>query len=1194
MLNIKLFLLVAIALLSSYVIKAQDISENTARKIASNFLKLKSIDPLKKSNKELNLINITPLINKKYNGFYLFKIADGNGFCIVSAESASHPILAYSTNSNIKISKNISPEFLSILNNYQANSEKSRRNYLKKSVDKNSELIKKEWEELLSDNYNSNSKILTNRVSTNSSMPIKIEPLIKTNWDQSPLYNKYTPFTYESEPTFTGSAATAMAQIMKFWNYPSTGRDSITYQIPSSYFYYFYNWRWKKLSANFQKTTYQWNKMPIALSNYSSDEQIDAVATLMSHAGISVEMVYGPVGSGAFSEKVPNALKKYFKYSPDVQLKDRSNYNSDEEWLNLIKGQISKGYPVYFSSICPDAEHAYIADGYDERNLVHLNLGWSGEANGYYLINELRGYSSSQLVVINIYPSEFNCTAPSGFSTSDTSTNSATLTWNSDNNDQFYKIQFKIKNDSLWTVASEKTKGSSFVLSNLNANTQYIAQIKAICDTIHSVSSNFIETSFQTKSIATPPQISCINNFEPNNSFDEAHLIKVDSTYQAGIGTSTDVDYYKFIITKNSNIVISLKNLKKDYDLKLYNNNKDEIGQGIAGNTTEENIKVDNILPGTYYIKVYGYEGAFDTSTCYELKVNSSFSSPSCSNNYEPNESFEEAYPISTYTTYYAGIGSANDQDYYKFTINETTDVSISLQNANFINEFTLYNSSKNVIANDTSDDINKVINAKDLASGTYYIHIKGNLYPYECYSLFVDTQTSRNSCINNYESNDSFDNAIDIKVGNVYSAGISTSNDLDYYKFSIDNKSNVTVSLQNIFANYELKIFNSSKTEIGSKYNEDKSDEIITINDLEPGIYYVLIQGVNGAFNASQCYSLLVNAISSVTSCINNYESNDSFDEAHLIKVDSTYQAGIGTPTDKDYYKFTIQESSDLVIQLQNLPKNYDLKLYDNLGYEIDKSTNKGNISEKIEAKNLPAGDYYVYVYGYNGAFDTENCYTLNVGASTAKSLCSNNYEPNDSFESAYPIRNILTYSSGISSPEDHDYYKFYIGINADVRIILENLPYDYDLKLYDSSKIEIGSSSNNNTNKEIINAKNLKPGVYYVHVYAKDKSFDPTKCYDLSVNYQPAQKDINGNTENSVILYPNPVQDIINLKNLDGLNIDKGKITTFTILDRNGRTVKILPIKAENEITINVSDLPPNHYILQINGQNYRFIKK
>ena len=228
MLNIKLFLLVAIALLSSYVIKAQDISENTARKIASNFLKLKSIDPLKKSNKELNLINITPLINKKYNGFYLFKIADGNGFCIVSAESASHPILAYSTNSNIKISKNISPEFLSILNNYQANSEKLRRNYLKKSVDKNSELIKKEWEELLSDNYNSNSKILTNRVSTNSSMPIKIEPLIKTNWDQSPLYNKYTPFTYESEPTFTGSAATAMAQIMKFWNYPSTGRDSIT------------------------------------------------------------------------------------------------------------------------------------------------------------------------------------------------------------------------------------------------------------------------------------------------------------------------------------------------------------------------------------------------------------------------------------------------------------------------------------------------------------------------------------------------------------------------------------------------------------------------------------------------------------------------------------------------------------------------------------------------------------------------------------------------------------------------------------------------------------------------------------------------------------------------------------------------------------------------------------------------------
>ncbi|PQL91855.1 C10 family peptidase [Apibacter sp. wkB309] len=1193
MINFKPLLFITAFIIFS-VYQAQDISERTAQRVANNFLKLKAKDPLKRLSKQFKLSNITSTIDKKYDGFYVFKVENGNGFCIVSAESANHPILAYSLNSSILTNKKSSPEFLNILNNYQYTNLNLRRNYLKKSYSKESEQIKKEWDALLSDNVFPNSTQLLRNLSVSAKIPDSIAPLIKTNWDQAPLYNKHTPITYEGQPTFTGSAATALGQIMKYWDYPATGNDSVTYRIPSNYFYYFYNWKWKKLSANFQKTNYQWSKMPTSLSGSSTDEEIDAVATLLSHTGISVNMMYGPIGSGAHSEKVPNALKKYFKYSSNIELKNRSDFNSDEEWLDIIKGQISQGYPVYFSSISPDAEHAYIADGYDSNNYVHLNLGWAGEANGYYYINDLRGYSSSQMIVINIYPSETYCVPPSSLSTSNISSNSATLNWSNDIRFKSYKIEYKSSGDSNWTVANDKATGSSLELVNLKANTTYTARVAANCDANYSNTNNFAETTFQTSIPEYPTSSACVNNFEPNNSFDDAYLIKSDSTYLAGIGYPEDVDYYKIVFTTNSNLVVLMNKLNKDYDIILYNRYYKEIGKSIAGSESSERIKIENLLPGTYYLKVFGYDGAYDESECYELTINSGPAAPTCSTNYEPNESFEEAYPIDVLTTYYAAIGSSKDMDYYKFTLKETSDVNISLQNIYFGYEFNLYDSSKKFVAKGVFDEPNnKVIHIEDLPSGTYYIEITGKLNPFECYRLLIDTDISRHSCINNYEPNDSFEHAIHIKTDNKYSAGIRIPSDLDYYKFILDNKSNISVTLQNIADKYELKVYDSSKREIGRSYNEDLSDETINLDNLDPGTYYILVEGIDNAFNATQCYELLVETIATASPCVNNFESNDSLEKATPINLNTVYEAGIGSPTDKDYYKFTINETSDITVLLQNLPKNYDLKLLDEVGDEIDSSSNKGTINEKIVAENLPAGNYYVYVYGYEGAYDTTFCYNLEVQTESSNSLCKDNYEPNNTFDSAYTIRNILTYSSDISSSTDDDYYKIYIGEKSDLLVILENLPNDYDLKLYDNLKREIGSSTNNGTTKEIIDIKNLNKGIYYVYVYGKNGAYEPGKCYNLSVNYVPAKNSPEfGNPENSVFVYPNPVHDAINIK---GLNIlEKGKLITLTIVDRNAHVVKILQSKVDDNILVNVSDLPPNIYFLQIQGQNYKFIKK
>ena len=64
-------------------------------------------------------------------------------------------------------------------------------------------------------------------------LPEKVYPLLTTHWSQDGGENCLLPYLDESHQTHvkTGCGATAMAQVMKFWNYPKHG-------IGSNYYYW--------------------------------------------------------------------------------------------------------------------------------------------------------------------------------------------------------------------------------------------------------------------------------------------------------------------------------------------------------------------------------------------------------------------------------------------------------------------------------------------------------------------------------------------------------------------------------------------------------------------------------------------------------------------------------------------------------------------------------------------------------------------------------------------------------------------------------------------------------------------------------------------------------------------------------------------------------------------------------------------
>jgi hypothetical protein len=209
--------------------------------------------------------------------YYIFNF-DPEGFVIMAADDASIPILGYSDKGEIP-AELTNPAARDWLNDY------SREIFrIVTSGLSNVETVK-QWNALIAGNFQAPTR--------------DVSPLLSTTWDQGCYYNALCPADaaayFACGHTYTGCVATAMSQIMKYHNFPPQGVGTHTYLDPL----------YGTQSADFGNTTYNWAAMP---NNVSSSNT--AVATLMYHAGVSVNMHYSTSGSGAYSEDVPYAFIK--------------------------------------------------------------------------------------------------------------------------------------------------------------------------------------------------------------------------------------------------------------------------------------------------------------------------------------------------------------------------------------------------------------------------------------------------------------------------------------------------------------------------------------------------------------------------------------------------------------------------------------------------------------------------------------------------------------------------------------------------------------------------------------------------------------------------------------------------------------------------------------------------------------------
>ena len=365
------------------------ISPETATDIAQNFFKMcyENVE-----NRDIAEQETVSENGKPY--FYIFNYKQG-GFLILSAENGEMPILANSTESKFPLKGDVNPGVgIWLLETHD------RINDLRSGKIPLTEMAAHMWADMKNHTYKSSFETVKAKPAQletrdkrelprqwvcdpTSYLTSQMNALIYTTWGQGEYYNAQCPVAADGPDghCVTGCMATAMAQIMKYHNFPTA------------------NW-------NF-------NIMPSfgGLSSYNSE-----VANLMLNCGIDLGMSWGSDKSGtsASGEKA----FEHNGYSTDTRC---DSYN-DATTIAYIRWGMPVLLSGYTSETCifsfcfgSGKGHGWIGDGYrtyynscyGESTQIHMNWGWDGLLNGYYRSPDplpTSDYRYKRTMLFNIHP----------------------------------------------------------------------------------------------------------------------------------------------------------------------------------------------------------------------------------------------------------------------------------------------------------------------------------------------------------------------------------------------------------------------------------------------------------------------------------------------------------------------------------------------------------------------------------------------------------------------------------------------------------------------------------------------------------------------------------------------------------------------------------------------------------------------
>ncbi len=346
----NIFTLLLLVLFGTLQLIAGPVSKSQAQKVAETFLQRRGLSV--QATQGPAKARMYQSGTTEAAAYYIFNTEGNAGFVIVSGDDRTIPILGY-TDNGVYDESTLPANFKSWMDSYV------------------------EQIEQLGDVPQTSTANTTLQSTPYNPSWAAISPLLRTKWDQGAPYNTLCP-VINGVKTVTGCVATAMAQIMYYHKWP----QEATTAIPA---YTQGNFAHQELSPK----VFEWDNMPLT----SAETDVNnAVATLMRYAGQAVNMTYGPE-SGAMDRACSPALVNYFDYDPGIKLAFRGS-STCSEWHTMVYEELANDRPVLYIGDKTSSSHAFICDGYDGNGLYHINWGWGGIADGYFVLEILNPNAS--------------------------------------------------------------------------------------------------------------------------------------------------------------------------------------------------------------------------------------------------------------------------------------------------------------------------------------------------------------------------------------------------------------------------------------------------------------------------------------------------------------------------------------------------------------------------------------------------------------------------------------------------------------------------------------------------------------------------------------------------------------------------------------------------------------------------------
>ncbi|MEI7500851.1 MAG: thiol protease/hemagglutinin PrtT [Bacteroidota bacterium] len=513
--------------------------------------------------------------------YYVYNINGSEGFIIISGDDAVHPVLA-SSSEGAFIADNMPANLAGWLEDYGNQISFA----ITAGLDATPQ-IRSEWASLSKSNPSAQIPGSQQGVS----------PLMTTTWDQGPYYyNTLCPRNFfTGEWTVTGCVATAMAMVMKYHNWPPSGINHHEYLTPL----------YGKQGANFSGTTYNWKSMPNKLEG-----QNGAVAKLMYHCGVSVEMNYNISSAGGSTAEIITArswprihcteyaLKTYFGYESTLQGVQKDNY-SDIEWASMLKTELDAKRPIIYGGLDGDGGHCFVLDGYSTNimgDFFHINWGWGGKSDGDFRIDNLNpgtggigggtgAYNSKQHAILGVKPGN---TKSSG--------------------NKYYKLYMSAP----ITFKSETINYKDTISFHTNIiNNDPVVFNGDISAAVFDTNDIFIDYVQVFKGVTLQPGAEFPSGITFTNQRISAML---PGSYYVGINYSTGDSNWKDVIDTNSYLSEKRIKIVNQNDIEMYSNMN--IGGGVIitkGNPLSIQLEIKNNGPaelhGTLALSLFDVDG---------------------------------------------------------------------------------------------------------------------------------------------------------------------------------------------------------------------------------------------------------------------------------------------------------------------------------------------------------------------------------------------------------------------------------------------------------------------------------------------------------------------------------------------------------------------------------------------------------